>query len=937
MCFMMLKNKFRFLAAGMMLLGTVCANAQILDEGTFIPKDPRFTAPMRASTTTDVTHEYAWYEAKTYTWTDANNQTHTAKLTDEVTNPYQMYDMLRWVYCNPEIPGSLYSEYTRDDTYYGRQRQQYNSETGWFINDNDVTAPTEAGHTLFLVKLKNYSGTPSMRTTTKQQLINYFSTYVESIHLITDGLRAGEGNNVGTMFNISGEFNRFFIIGKGKSYYCEPAYSGPPYAPFYNMFEEYSPTTNDEGATITDFYEKMTQGESYPVIHDCTSVIYFKHYFSMSGNAGTEEKSLTGMVIFIPDNRNVYDARNYSTTYQPTVGMYVIQLDANAAPAAEPATYNVTLDWTSSLDEITGADVPQTYTVYIVTTDEFGNQSYELLTTTTETTYTYQVPQEEHSYTISYIVYGQTSESNAFSTWSNIDDVVIPGTNDFLRLVLNHFESDYSAAVELNYYRNFLNVENEDALNALTPARILAGEDSFMLYRFDMSNPDVMIPAAELKFNVNNGNVTYTITYDNQEMRPGYNINVTTSGSLGSYSSNQPINLTNILFVDQFAASTADNTHPNRYGYKLIELVSENAKSTNTVEVPVQKTASTIDGFYTLDEVMSDVDRHLTLNIKNADVEMNLINNPNIYYYTLERGDNVNPNQPISKLQRRQDGTFMEMDNTLGLAGNVYEEGAYNLFDNAILTGNYGDFVTYVPVIWTFGTDRVKQDGENSYGSPIWKTGVAQIANAVATASYTMGDFVTWKDENNKLCCYFNPIINVSSQLPDYASIDYDVFMYRVWRLCDGVRNSTYDPITGFRVNDVNAERDPDKLIVEEMTDAVNIQFGDEIYDNPMNNHEFGGLAYGALKDSQTKFIVRMYYMKKDAGRDDAPMYYVVEKVIGDWSEIHVGVNEFTVNNEVSKTYYNTLGVASDKPYNGVNIVVTRYSDGSTKTTKVVK
>lgn len=934
----MYKNFFRFLAAGMMLLGTVCANAQVLDEGTFIPKDPRFTAPMRASTTTDVTHEYAWYEAKTYTWTDANNQTHTAKLTDEVTNPYQMYDMLRWVYCNPEIPGSLYSEYTRDDTYYGRQRAQYNSETGWNINNNDVTAPTEAGHTLFLVKLKNYSGDPTLRTTTKQQLINYFSTYVESIHLITDGLRAGEGNNVGTMFNISGEFNRFFIIGKGKSYYCEPSTSGPPYAPFYNMFEEYSPTTNDEGATITDFYEKMTQGETYPVIHDCTSVIYFKHFFSMSGNAGTEEKSLTGMVFFIPDNRNVYNARNYSTTYQPTVGMYVIQLDANAAPAAEPATYNVTLDWTSSLDEITGANVPQTYTVYIVKTDEYGNQSYELLTTTTETTYTYQVPQEEHSYTISYIVYGQTSESNAFSTWSNIDDVVIPGTNDFLRLVLNHFESDYSSSVELNYYRNFLNVENEDALNALTPARILAGEDSFMLYRFDMSNPDVMIPAAELKFNVNNNNVTYTITYDNQEPLAGYNINVKTNGNLGNYAANAAVDLSDIMFVDQFAASTADNTHPNRYGYKLIELVSENAQSTNTVEVPVQKTASTIDGFYTLDEIMSDVDRHLTTNIKNANVEMNLINNPNIYYYTLERGNNVNPNEPISKLQRRQDGTFMEMDNTLGLAGNVYEEGAYNLFDNDVLTGNYGDFVTYVPVIWTFGSDRVKQDGENSYGSPIWKTGVGQIAAADAKATYTAGEYVTWKDENGQMCCFINPVINVTSQLPDYASVDYDVFMYRVWRLCDGIRFSFYNPITGLRGNDINAVRVPDKLIVEEMTDATNVKFGDEIYDNPINDHnDFGGLAYGALVNSTTKFIVRMYYVKKDGGRDDAPMYYVVEKTINDWSDYHVGVNELNVNNETTTTYYNALGVASDKPFKGVNIVVTRHSDGTTTTSKVVK
>ena len=42
-------------------------------------------------------------------------------------------------------------------------------------------------------------------------------------------------------------------------------------------------------------------------------------------------------------------------------------------------------------------------------------------------------------------------------------------------------------------------------------------------------------------------------------------------------------------------------------------------------------------------------------------------------------------------------------------------------------------------------------------------------------------------------------------------------------------------------------------------------------------------------------------------------------------------------SNEVSKTYYNAQGLSSDKPFDGVNIVVTTYSDGSTHTSKVVR
>ena len=39
----------------------------------------------------------------------------------------------------------------------------------------------------------------------------------------------------------------------------------------------------------------------------------------------------------------------------------------------------------------------------------------------------------------------------------------------------------------------------------------------------------------------------------------------------------------------------------------------------------------------------------------------------------------------------------------------------------------------------------------------------------------------------------------------------------------------------------------------------------------------------------------------------------------------------------VGTTYINVQGIKSDQPFEGVNIVVTRYSDGSTKITKIVR
>lgn len=934
------KNILMLLATGVMLLATsAMAQGQQIRENVLQPFTPKLTANQAPASAPTVTHDYDWYAAKTYTWTDANGATHTASLVDEVTNPYQMFDMLKWVYCNPEIPGNKTTAVTNSNVYYGEQFlidrrwnvlwwQYYHTDPGWGITDDNVTAPYEDGHTLFLVKLKNYNDQPAQYTSSKADIINYFNRYIESIELITDAMRAGTGNNQGTMVNIEGEFNRFFIIGKGKSFYWEPEYNSdtPPLAPFYNMFEEYSPTTTEQGASIEDFYESMMDGEVYPVIHDCGSVIYFAHYFSMDGKTGTEEKALSGMILFIPDNRNAYSERDYDNQHQPTVGLYTIHLDANATPAAEEMTYDVTLDWTSSLNTVVESVIPQTYEVYIVITDEYGNQHNELLTTTTETTYTYQVPQEEHSYTIEYIVHGVATENAVFEAWSNIDDVIIPGTNDFLFLELDHYESDYVASEELNYYRNFLNIENEDAVNTLTVDRVNAGENSFVLYRLDHNVPGVFIPVAELNLVEVGSGVHYNIDYQNQEIKSDYDYTPVTSGNL-NVNNQGAINLDNILFVDQFTANTAENNHPSRYDYVLMQNNIDNPKSTNTVEVPVLKTGSIMNGFYTLDEIMADTDAELTPGVKNAGMELNLANNPAIYYYTIERGDNNFPNQAISKLQRRSDGTFMEMNDLMGHAGEIYPEGEFDIMDELVVTGSIGDYMTYLPVVWTFGSHRVGDTNDNSYGSPIWKTGVGDV-NGSINGYCTTGNNGVWKDENNETCCIYYPTINVTGLLPTGSNLEYEPYMMRVWRKCADVRGYTWDG--NKPVNDLNGDRDAFKLIIENICEETALEVGGDFSVNP--------IGFGALKNANIEFVVRFYYKKvgESMMRDDKPMYYVVEATLP-WSEIPTGIAEINAANEVSKTYFNAQGIQSDKPFDGMNIVVTRYSDGTTRTTKVVR
>ena len=49
-------------------------------------------------------------------------------------------------------------------------------------------------------------------------------------------------------------------------------------------------------------------------------------------------------------------------------------------------------------------------------------------------------------------------------------------------------------------------------------------------------------------------------------------------------------------------------------------------------------------------------------------------------------------------------------------------------------------------------------------------------------------------------------------------------------------------------------------------------------------------------------------------------------------------VSEIGYNSMIeSVTYVNALGMQSDKPFDGMNIVITRYSNGTVSTTKVVR
>ena len=66
----------------------------------------------------------------------------------------------------------------------------------------------------------------------------------------------------------------------------------------------------------------------------------------------------------------------------------------------------------------------------------------------------------------------------------------------------------------------------------------------------------------------------------------------------------------------------------------------------------------------------------------------------------------------------------------------------------------------------------------------------------------------------------------------------------------------------------------------------------------------------------------------------DYVLYPLDIKEEGTWTAV---VEKNAPKTVVGVSYYNLMGVESKKPFDGVNIVVTRYSDGSTSTAKVLR
>lgn len=436
---------------------------------------------------------------------------------------------------------------------------------------------------------------------------------------------------------------------------------------------------------------------------------------------------------------------------------------------------------------------------------------------------------------------------------------------------------------------------------------------------------------------------------------------------------------TDIMLIDQFWAPTVHNDHPNGYTYVLKETINGEEKSSNPANVPVYKTNSNLNGFYTEAQVIADNkydENKLTAHTLNTQIEYDVVPDNNVLYYSLYRGDKneqrpvIDVDHRISQLQKfedKVDGNVMYYFNENHLQGvlpryeHIGSQTAQRL-DMNYVTGTGEDELSYVPVIWTFGLYTARGDGKNnSYGSDIKHSYVGKV-NISVEGLKNDGDNTTGQwDADGTTYCVYSPIITLGGITPDDGGANdgdtyqYVPYMYRVWCTYPNAHNFTHLDNPDGRKHLVDAGPIEAPFLIGEATaeDSVWHNNGEEvIIGRALESGEAQQpWSFGVPvneSSSNVQFVARFYYKKivtpgaqvngLRGTRDNDEAAFAIAENSDDGQGIVTGINELAdIVYVVSTTYVNAQGMQSDKPFDGLNIVVTRYSDGTTRTTKLVR
>ena len=1029
----------------------------------------------------------------TYDWIDGEGNKHElTPMTEVATSAEQMVALMKAVYTNPEVPGSIYRGFTAEGAHEQDlvsypaigtvSSSEYDDTYGWGIeNKNPLVKigssdyldptdylPNEEGLTLLLVEMNDnavaeakaaeygfatpISGSSDFQSTsTYDDLVKKFDVMFKSVRVLTSSKNIGGGMDAGTLFKIDcDKMNRFFLLGKGRlrTYYTNTVYapdgaegtyqvqksSAVTMAPFYDMFEQFSPNLAVTGTDAqSDIYQNLINMESFAVVHDCVSVpsVDGHHEFNLYGvdSESDDCQDVRDMMLFIPEHRmtahdyNEQDEEgnwatykrdasdndhyvNYYTSQSPKIGLFVIRQNAITGEQMEGQDkYRLHLTWKSNLlDFLPGEDGQ--YTLYRVEYVD-GTRTYVPVGEFDPNTFEYydEIDMLQNGQQVTYVVRGQDAEKFLTLQYSNEESFIIPGLDkaEQLRLALNSdfYYSRFFPQTQKNYYSNRLIVNNNIGTNV--KAKYLEEGSEFKFWRVPNEIVDNQIQFATVKVTAKaNGSGTVQIIpdatredyWDGTEYPYGFKAMPTEATfTYDANDENSDVQFDGLSVYDNFCVSVEGNSHPDFYGYyvsletaaefELEDGTTSTAARSNSISVPIHKTEMTMQAL-TKDDVDADTDHALPIstqfdiNVKHSSkteiLRYDAYRWPNSEYGTTENpftiidmSSEVDNEQDIAPngLAGNQGESYtiaMNDDFTSSVAvsgedGQTYYPARFE--DNFVATQTKGDAYTYAPVVELFAPAGSIVDGEvrddyNTYGAPLQVAagGVVKVSNT----DVLKADYQWTKD--NQTYAYYNVCLTV-----DVADIPegYNLYKVRAWRKAGDV-SKLGEELAEYQ------ERVTEEYLFDELTygkddwcDKSVIKdkaLGSEVITGKVQKGTFGAKELGTDEELPLEFTVRAYFTRQENLTDgdaaqNAPRreptasaseaYYIAETthtVTITGSGITTGIAD--VNHNAAKqvsnvTYYNMVGAASTTPFSGVNVVVTRYTDGTTTTNKVVK
>ena len=381
----------------------------------------------------------------------------------------------------------------------------------------------------------------------------------------------------------------------------------------------------------------------------------------------------------------------------------------------------------------------------------------------------------------------------------------------------------------------------------------------------------------------------------------------------------------------------------------------------NEVMVPVYQSEAEVDYstyIFSEGEVLGDVNMTLAYPSGAAPGEVKVLakNDEHILNYELHHkvgnGNWTYPNGNAVATANHVGNSYIVNDNTFTFPQDATE--MWITMNDSQL--NTAMTTYYIPV--TVAKSIVENGSQdNTYGAPVVVSTSDGIDLEVSIGGYksaskdNYGNYTgIWEGPNGiNYCVYMPQILVVSQQLGTLRP-----YMYRAWLLPNDditYYNFAHDSQTGFY--GTTPITDLPKLLavrsIEDVSNPTHVLLPEELGDTYEGMNTFGAPvnildATDNPNNLGIVIAVRVYYQSADEEnghmlRGNRDGGYGFGEGRGSGNGIPTGVNElFGFGKQVVDVQYvNALGMQSKEPFEGLNIVVTRYSDGSITTTKVVK